>query len=790
MPNRTITDARHFSNYRKSGNATSKSRRALWYFRTLLALGGLVLATSTSATAAPPPPKIEYGPFEGEIAPLGSDDWTPGNISGYKEGDLVRFRLTLSSLTGIQDGHIFIAFTSDQACRFFAFEDPTAIAVDFDTADDDIDPDTEVTAMLEGFLGQSGDNAVADFHVESSSPSVSIVRLNFTLLLADGAAGCATGSSQHVEVDSVSGDVKSTGKKSLPIPASAVAPVTDIEVLKDAPVSAEIGDPITYTLIVTNLDQSTTAETVVVTDMLPGGVTFVSGSWTKTSPSGGDTCSLSIDGMTVTCELGDLAGGATATVTINVTVNNDVALCETTLVNSASVSTTTLESETGNNSAQAFTTVVDPCQGTLIVIKHVINNSGGTAVAGDFTMTVDDPGTNPASFAGEEAPGTMVTVDPGAYSVSETGPSGYAESQSADCTGSLAIGETKTCTITNDDIAPKLIVIKHVINNSGGTAVAGDFTMTVDDPGTNPASFPGAEAPGTEVIVDPGAYSVSETGPSGYAESQSADCTGSLAIGETKTCTITNDDIQPPSQGLCPAGSICAVNDVNTLDSRIFKYIPSPTDCGPLRLGANFEGLESVGGVLYAASGETSGAFASHPGGFYRVDFDDCDTTRIGDTGFDDVEALAVNPLDGTMWGFGEDEGLFTVDLTDGDGTLRRASSKKIEGLTWSLDGLRLYGVGDNKLWRLNCAAPVPPAPSNCSAGLWVLVTDDLPGDEFEGLETSRDPNDPAGHDVVIMANHGNGTLFWWDVNAGAEIVSRRLSTGGRNDVEGIVVCK
>src|SRR6185436_18639871 len=159
----------------------------------------------------------------------------------------------------------------------------------------------------------------------------------------------------------------------------------------------------------------------------------------------------------------------------------------------------------------------------LIVIKHVINDSGGTALASAFTMTVDDPGTNPPSFPGAEAPGTTITVDPGAYTVSETGPSGYASSFSADCTGTIAIGQTRTCTVTNNDIAPQLIVIKHVINDSGGTAVASAFTMTVDDPGTNPPSFPGAEAPGTTVTVDPGAYTVSETGPSGYASSFSAE---------------------------------------------------------------------------------------------------------------------------------------------------------------------------------------------------------------------------------------------------------------------------
>jgi phytoene dehydrogenase-like protein len=53
-------------------------------------------------------------------------------------------------------------------------------------------------------------------------------------------------------------------------------------------------------------------------------------------------------------------------------------------------------------------------------VSHVINDNGGTADAGDFTMTVTGSNPNPSSFAGEEAPGTTVTLDAGSYNVSET----------------------------------------------------------------------------------------------------------------------------------------------------------------------------------------------------------------------------------------------------------------------------------------------------------------------------------------------------------------------------------
>jgi hypothetical protein len=176
------------------------------------------------------------------------------------------------------------------------------------------------------------------------------------------------------------------------------------------------------------------------------------------------------------------------------------------------------------------------------VIKHVVNDNGGTRTAGDFTLSVTGTPANPASFSGAEAPGTSVTVDAGSYSVDEGAVSGYTKSLSADCAGTIANGETKTCTITNDDEAAHLTVIKHVVNDNGGTRTAGDFTLSVTATSVNPASFAGAEAPGTPVLLDAGSYSVDEGAVSGYTKSLSTDCAGTIANGETKTCTITNND--------------------------------------------------------------------------------------------------------------------------------------------------------------------------------------------------------------------------------------------------------
>ena len=189
-------------------------------------------------------------------------------------------------------------------------------------------------------------------------------------------------------------------------------------------------------------------------------------------------------------------------------------------------------------------------KGTLIVIKHVINDNGGSATAGNWTMNITD--TNPSNnhFAGAESPGVTITLDAGSYSVDESnGPAGYAKSASAECSGTIAAGDTKTCTITNNDNVPQLAqltIIKHVINDNGGSATAGNWTMNITD--TNPSNnhFAGAESPGVTITLDPGTFSVDESGgPSGYSESKSTDCSGTIAAGVPKTCTITNDDIQP-----------------------------------------------------------------------------------------------------------------------------------------------------------------------------------------------------------------------------------------------------
>lgn len=122
-----------------------------------------------------------------------------------------------------------------------------------------------------------------------------------------------------------------------------------------------------------------------------------------------------------------------------------------------------------------------PTPATLHIVKHMINNNGGIATASSFVLHVRSMGPSGLSdiagspAGGAELPGTPYTaLMPGAYVVSENTTAGYTQSFSGDCDASgnitLAAGSDRTCTITNDDIAPALATL-HVTKHSSITTV-------------------------------------------------------------------------------------------------------------------------------------------------------------------------------------------------------------------------------------------------------------------------------------------------------------------------------
>src|SRR5207249_2523496 len=139
----------------------------------------------------------------------------------------------------------------------------------------------------------------------------------------------------------------------------------------------------------------------------------------------------------------------------------------------------------------------------LIINKVVVNDNGGALTAANFSGTISGVTTsNGQTWTGASTNLTLTTL--GSYSVAENAHPGYGVTFSTGCTGTIALGETRTCTVTNDDLPPRLTLIKHVVNDNGGTVTASAFTLTASGtaiPGGS-RSVPGTEAPGVTIDLN------------------------------------------------------------------------------------------------------------------------------------------------------------------------------------------------------------------------------------------------------------------------------------------------
>lgn len=102
------------------------------------------------------------------------------------------------------------------------------------------------------------------------------------------------------------------------------------------------------------------------------------------------------------------------------------------------------------------------------------------------------------------------------------------------------ITTNKYVIVWNTDCTPELTVTKIVINDNGGTATTSDFTLFIDGATTTS---------GIATSTTAGTHVVSETQNGNYTGAFGGDCDSNgnvtLAAGESKNCTITNNDNPP-----------------------------------------------------------------------------------------------------------------------------------------------------------------------------------------------------------------------------------------------------
>ena len=230
-------------------------------------------------------------------------------------------------------------------------------------------------------------------------------------------------------------------------------------------------------------------------------------------------------------------------------------------------------------------------QPTLTLQKIVTNDDGGTLGVNDFGITINDSalswdsGTaNGSSTTYKAMPSVNANQE---YTLNESDVAGYEEgSWTCDNVTSTAVrtaaitlseGQSMTCTIGNDDIAPYLVVIKQLLNNNGGSATSDQFVIRLN---ATPLTGGVTNAAGSETAYDTTvsadvSYTIAEDPFEGYTFmglSDDSDCVLSedggitirMDLGGSYTCTLQNTDI--PVIGCMDPGSTVVTEDTQFAD--------------------------------------------------------------------------------------------------------------------------------------------------------------------------------------------------------------------------------
>ena len=218
-----------------------------------------------------------------------------------------------------------------------------------------------------------------------------------------------------------------------------------------------------------------------------------------------------------------------------------------------------------------------------------------------------------------------------------------------------------------------------------------------------------------------------------------------------------------------------AVNDKGVKDSQIFTV--SLDDFSITELGEypkhDLEALDidPRTDIIYLASGDDAGQ--GKKGHLYVLDGETGELFPVGSTGFAEIEDLAFSS-DGTLWAWAKGDGLITIDLLTGKGTVVYESEWDVEGLTIreNEDGsLTFYAAIDTVLWFYDTSTET----------LDIACTG-LPG-ETEALEML-----PGGLILIGVHNDKALKLHVLEPNICEVIADKDIPTHQFDDVEGMAL--
>ncbi|HWB13112.1 MAG TPA: DUF4214 domain-containing protein [Pirellulales bacterium] len=280
--------------------------------------------------------------------------------------------------------------------------------------------------------------------------------------------------------------------------------------------SAYLGQALTYTITLTNLS-STTASNVLLTDPLPGDLTFVSAQSSSGTTSGGTALgTVTYVNGSVLDKIGSLAGGKSVTLTLVVTPTVAGQLANTAIATTDNGVTNTAASVSTNSSASG--TAVPSSAADLVVTKTDSANGASVNIGQQVTYTITVKNQSPANSATNVVLTDMLpAAESYVSSNAALGTITQANGVVTDNIGNLAPGQTEVLHVTATVTATGSIT---------NTAVA-----TTDSGVVNPATIAGSDTLGQGSVT---------TGPADLAISLAHSTNnGAIVPGQALTYTVT-----------------------------------------------------------------------------------------------------------------------------------------------------------------------------------------------------------------------------------------------------------
>ncbi len=370
--------------------------------------------------------------------------------------------------------------------------------------------------------------------------------------------------------------------------------------------SASVGDPLTYTLSVSNSGPSD-AQNVTVSDTLPG---LLAGA--EYSTDGGGSWSA----WSGAYSAGVLAAGASVTLLTRGTVPAMAGTAE----NTASVSSDATDPDPGNNSAAASTTIAAPTADLSIAIAA----SPDPVQPGErltYTISVNNQGPEDAQnvILTDALPSGLT----GAEYSTDGGASWLAWSGSLS-TGALSAGSTGSLMIraTVDGTAPRTLVNTASVSsdaadaNPGNNSATASVAVTPAGPAPVPALTASATAPGPFALGQPLTVTYTLTN-SGTTDLWGLSCTQTSPV--PLTAPLTPDTL---AAGASATGA------------SVYTPTQADVDAGQIAFAANFAATApggATGGVTGTASVTVGGPVAA-PGASLAIQAGPSPFTASGQT--------------------------------------------------------------------------------------------------------------------------------------------------------------